>query len=586
MASPCVSLAKSRRPVVPALTAAFLGVSTTLAGTLQDLPHPARRPSPPKLSVLVALADPGFDSETAQRFVRRLQSLPHPWRTCVGSGGADFYTPLPTESQRPNPHLDSTTLLFYLGNGDPDGWFAGSVIVKPGDVHVGDSFTPADPYGLRYFWQCSCQGFANGVPWPLTSTSKVRDYIRPWEFSYSAVDPRDHRNVYFRWNKPLGSNVRMACGASSFIGCYLPEVESILDNLEFRSLDVADSFLAALHSQTSFIPVCLVRGGSRPTDTPLYDKRFLTYENAGDQEYFHLEYVRDYLKREHYDLATHANQLRRLTEMTKNVHDYAGVSTFLRGQPDYRKRSLYTTAPSAALDALLEWAPRATNLDDCELTSEGIIACHLGELGEAVPAPPDRFPDEDDPYVRAARSFVRAKGWCSSELPCSKPFAYRLLIDTLKIPGTPGEKAPEPTHRQKSVIVVYKRLLVKPVRPDDPELVELGRNGTILVQINNREKVVNASLVDHDVTFEKPVETRTLEQALSAARAKLVDGVHYADQPAYEIIGFRPTTEGGFTLRPTHVFYFVPKEEISPREFPPRVIDVPLDASQPALLAQ
>ncbi|MES2205549.1 MAG: hypothetical protein V4525_01985 [Pseudomonadota bacterium] len=179
--------------------------------------------------------------------------------------------------------IDKPMLFFYAGHGNATTWNTlgdngHQTNVLLSDVNNGGQ--------LRYFWQCSCEVFAHG---PNVCSGGSCDYSSPEGFDGSA-DSATMRNVFERWGPAISENLRMACGVSTLAYCHEGNVNAIWDNYNNKGYSVADSFIDGLGSDT-VKPLCITRGGSDITKTPLYDETFTNARNSSGNSHLHIIYA-------------------------------------------------------------------------------------------------------------------------------------------------------------------------------------------------------------------------------------------------------------------------------------------------------
>ena len=151
--------------------------------------------------------------------------------------------------------LESSTLAFYVGHGDPLHW---SVPREPllsvplSKVRGGDGL-------LRYFWLHSCNVMAHG---PKDAQG---DYSQPYNWSAGNLDVFERS----RWTRVFRPGLRMVCGGSTQIG--FDEVGEIWENLLGKQKSVSDAFVLGV-AHLKQVPVCLARGDESPASSALADR--------------------------------------------------------------------------------------------------------------------------------------------------------------------------------------------------------------------------------------------------------------------------------------------------------------------------
>ncbi len=178
--------------------------------------------------------------------------------------------------------IDKPMLFFYAGHGNPTTWNTLGNNGHQLDVLLGNVLGNGQ---LRYFWQCSCETFAHG---PRVCSGGDCDYSEPENFDGSS-DSVAMRNVFERWGPAIGNDLRMACGVSTLAYCHQNNVNAIWNKFNNEGRSVAESFILGLGS-TSVKPLCITRGGSDITKTPLYDTTFTNHRNTSGTGYLHILY--------------------------------------------------------------------------------------------------------------------------------------------------------------------------------------------------------------------------------------------------------------------------------------------------------
>jgi hypothetical protein len=179
--------------------------------------------------------------------------------------------------------IDQGMLFFYAGHGNPTLWHTLGNNAVQGNMKLGDCM-------LRYYWQCSCAVFAHG---PRDCTGSTHHYSCPGNFDGSA-DSSDMRNVIERWGPVLDDKLRMACGVSTSAYCHQSQTNRIWNNYNNLSMDVADSFIDGLRGSTWVVPLCITKGGSDVTNSPLYDTTFTNQANTSGITYYHIQYLSNF----------------------------------------------------------------------------------------------------------------------------------------------------------------------------------------------------------------------------------------------------------------------------------------------------
>jgi hypothetical protein len=195
----------------------------------------------------------------------------------------------------PQNGIDTATLFFYAGHGLPNTWATQGEppsSASTGCMLIGNPEEREKGGGrLRYYLKCSCQVFAHG---PATQALGFPDYTTPGDFEFGY----NEKNVLKTWGQALGSDFRLACGSSTRLTCDSRDLERLWLNKK-AGLDVADSFIAGLHSKRRYVPVCLSRGsmgggGEDPRLSALYDSVFTAKPNPFVGNIIYLEYIRPF----------------------------------------------------------------------------------------------------------------------------------------------------------------------------------------------------------------------------------------------------------------------------------------------------
>lgn len=177
-------------------------------------------------------------------------------------------------------------LFFYAGHGSPTSWSTLGDHGHQTGMRLGNAGNGGH---LRYYWQCSCDVFAHGPRLGTCPKAGTFDYACPSEFDGSA-DSYDMRNVFERWGPALaGTDLRMACGASTAAYCHGPQVNKIWDDYNNLGFDVADAFIDGLDTG-GVVPLCIARGDS-PWNNPLHDSQFVTTANPATAGHYYLQYL-------------------------------------------------------------------------------------------------------------------------------------------------------------------------------------------------------------------------------------------------------------------------------------------------------
>lgn len=434
--------------------------------------------------------------------------------------------------------IDTAMLFFYAGHGSPTSWDTLGNNASQGNMRLSNY-----PGQLRYYWQCSCEVFAHG---PQTCSGSTHDYSCPGSFDGSA-DSASMRNVYERWGRVLGSDLRMACGASTEAYCHETQTDRIWDDYNNKSYDVADSFIDGLHGTSWVVPLCIAKGGSDVAKTPLYDTTFTNTANIAGTSYYHIEYLSNFASTPiSPSLIIHIPELLPILKVKP-----LPLPGPLRDVKFETKANLLLSS-----DRVGDRGPRVR----VDRLSGAVYI--LGERKLAVEKPAL----EEKQYIERALRFVEAQGW--AEKNWSEPMGVRFMIESVPVEGE-RDKAQQ---FQKNVIVTLKRQI-----DVDGVLVNvLGEGGTMAVQMNNDGSVLNASKIWREVVDAKQqVRVKTYEEAYAEALKQLRNPQAYKlDQWTWgyeEAAGNVEQTE----LRIVFHFWFVPADRKTLLEYPPQMIKIP-----------
>ncbi len=473
------------------------------------------------------------------------------------SNTAYFYydsdlTPSGADSD-PTGGIDAGAMLFfYAGHGGPTGWdtlgnSAGQVYMSLGDWQDGGL--------LRYYWQCSCEVFAHG---PLLCSNVDPDwwYACPDKFN-GAADSLFMRNVYERWGPVLEPDLRMACGASTPAYCHEGQTNAIWNNYNNLGLDVADSFIEGL-AVGGVVPLCITMGGFNVTTTPLYDTTFTNQPNTSGTSHYHIQYLSNFA-----------------SNPSSPVLDPHQIPELL---------PIFEIKPM----------PLPDPIRDLEFQCEGDFVTHDGDRGEpwtqvrvnrlsgAVYVLGERKATVDGPvleeeeYIDRALNFIGEQDWERRDF--AEPMGARFVIETMPVDADADVQGFTVTggdiqQSQKNVILTFKRQ----VDVDGMPVSVLGEGGEMTVQMNNDGSVINASIVQRQISGvkEEAAPVKTYDEAYEEALEQLEDPQAYElDDWTWgylEAAGNVEQTE----LRIVFRFWFVPTDPDALEDYPPQMIEIP-----------
>ena len=528
--------------------------------TLASCGGPAR--NPPLDSVVTAHGNTDWHIDTAEEFlfgtdmngaVTAANHVPDTWTRRHMHGGLSntdsFYydadkiaTGTDTDA---TSGIDTAMLFFYAGHGWPESWNTLGNSATQANMSLGDYLGGGR---LRYYWQCSCEVFAHG---PQACSGSTLEYSCPGGFDGSA-DSANHRNVYERWGPVLNNDVRMACGASTVAYCHEQQADHIWDNYNNNAFDVADSFIDGL-SWWGVVPLCITKGGSDVTATPLYDATFTNEPNASGDTYYHIQYLSSF--------------------------DSTPISPVLKVKipkflPIYRVKPLPLPDPirDVPFKEVDGWLVSPEVIDSVgpvyrvNMLSGSVYARgpRLQEIGQP--------PLSEREYLEAAFRHADELGWIAGKT-FSGPYAEAMMLASRPVEGAPEEGTPV----QKNVIVTFRRT----IDVNGLAVNVLGEGGTIRVQMNNDGSLLNAGIVwrDIDAAVGEGVigeaQIKTFEQARDEALAQIRDPDAYVlDQWNW---GYKEEA-GNVEQTELHVvfqFTFVAKDSGKLLEYPPQLVEIP-----------
>jgi hypothetical protein len=436
--------------------------------------------------------------------------------------------------------IDRAMLFFYAGHGSPDSFDTLGNAAEQQYMALGDC--EGTEYGLlRYYWQCSCKVFAHG---PYNCTSSTFHYGCPQDFDGSA-DSVNMRNVYERWGPVLEPELRMACGSSTLAWCHEGEMNSIWDNYNNNSFDVADSFIDGLQVNHNVVPLCITRGGFDVTKTPLYDQTFTNQPNDGGS-YYHIQFLSQF--------ATTAPIIA-IPKIPEHLPIYEFMPPPL---PDPLRQVKFVEMKDflVSQDEVKDRGPRVR---------VSRISGSVYIRGDRKTEFKKRYLKEGE-YIEQAMSIIRKQGWTEKDF--RKPQGVRLQIQTMPI-----KSKEDIQHFQKNVIVKIKRQITV----DGLEIPVLGRGGVMTIQMNNDGTLLNSSKIWRQIVgIKKKARVKSYKQAYNEAIEKLQKH-HQAYKLDRWIWGYKeaPGNMKQDELRIVFFFEFLPINEEMMREHPPRRIEIP-----------
>jgi len=356
--------------------------------------------------------------------------------------------------------IDQATLFFYAGHGSPTSFSALGESATQSNMLLGNN-SKDNWCVLRYYWQCSCEVFAHGPDTCSAGAGTDFEYSCPDEFDGSA-DSGAMRNIYDRWGPALGQNLRMACGSSTSAYCHESEANRIWDNYNNKSYDVADSFIYGLHGNENVIPICITRGNSDVTQTPLYDQSFNNDANpVGNGKYLHIQYLSNFAKKNTWPIFQIPNNLPRYALLPMAMPEV------LRGI-NFKQEGDLLISP----DRIDERGASAR-----VHTFSGAVSL-LGPLKKEA----TQNPLTEDDYLTLAASYLREQDL--TEGASMAPIGTAMKIQSRDANG-------ELQEFQKNVNVVFKRQVN--VAGVNSPIPVLGEGGTIEVHMNNDGSVFSAA---------------------------------------------------------------------------------------------
>jgi hypothetical protein len=259
---------------------------------------------------------------------------------------------------------ENPTVLLFAGHGTATAIFEERLRLE--ELRLGDG-------NARYLFLLSCSGMAHG-PNPCGPTLPTRaPYGCPELFTPGQKLP--HRNALQAWRNRIAPGLRLVCGGSTPLVAE-PVPGRFWQNHLLHRLPVADAFIDSL-AEGLQVGLCVSRGGTDPSSTPLFDRDFREIPNptpVGEPHLYAMYSVRGTPAAEQA-----AAQLLALT---------ASAASDL-GEPPPRDwlPPILAVAPTAIPHSLLADAQQAlgANLEAAPL---GFVPVSPGLVFGAGPAPP------------------------------------------------------------------------------------------------------------------------------------------------------------------------------------------------------
>jgi len=437
--------------------------------------------------------------------------------------------------------IDKPMLFFYAGHGNPTTWNTLGDNGHQTNMLLGNILGNGQ---LRYFWQCSCETFAHG---PRVCSGGDCDYSEPQNFDGSA-DSVAMRNVFDRWGPVLGDDLRMACGVSTLAYCHEGNVNSIWNKFNNEGRSVAESFILGLGS-ASVKPLCITRGGSNITNTPLYDETFTNRRNTSGKGYLHILYS-------------------------------GGTQTeppLIIWRPDLIPLKLWRVrlvppGDPVEFKRLLVIKDNVEQLRDPQLAGSSAIVKRNKESGavslKAAGAATLKTSLSVKPLAaqrKTALDFARRIGWLEKDAGAVQ--TTQMLTASM---ADRGQKRPI-THGQKDVIVN----IIQRVNNNGQTLDMLGNGGRIAITLAPSGEVLSATRTwrQMEVTREQ-ISIKPFARAQAEAMKKLANAAAY--KLAEWRFGYKQASANVVQneLPVVYEFDFVPKDREKLIDFPPQQIEI------------
>ncbi len=441
--------------------------------------------------------------------------------------------------------IDKPMLFFYAGHGNPTTWNALGTNGHQSDTLIGNIGGGGQ---LRYYWQCSCEVFAHG---PQVCSGGDCDYSAPEDFDGSA-DSAAMRNVFERWGPAIGNDLRMACGVSTLAYCHEGNVNAIWDDFNNHGMSVADAFINGLGSAT-VKPLCITRGGSDITKTPLYDTTFTNRRNSSGTSHLHILYAG----------GTQTESPMLVWKPDMIPLKLLRVRLVPPGDPVEFKRRLSNVR-------------KVEQIRDLQLVGGAAVvrrnlesgAIHLRAIGTTEAISP-RVLKAEQVQRQTALDFVRKIGWVGDD---AGSVSFKKLL-TASMPV--GGKAADITRGEKGALVTISRR----VRNGNQVLDVLGRGGRIDVTLGSDGKVQAASRIW------RKAEIGRNEIAIKPYAQALQEAQHQLQKPdAYKLADWRfgyKEEAANIDQRELAVIFefdFIPKNREELIDFPPQRIEISAEA--------
>jgi hypothetical protein len=437
--------------------------------------------------------------------------------------------------------IDKPMLFFYAGHGNATTWNTLGDNGHQSNVFLAD----ADNGGqLRYYWQCSCEVFAHG---PNVCVGGSCDYSAPENFDGSA-DSANMRNVFERWGPALSENLRMACGVSTLAYCHEGNVNNIWDNFNNKGYSVADSFIDGLGSD-SVKPLCITRGGSDITQTPLYDETFTNAHNASGHSHLHIIYAS----------GTQTNPPLFKWKIDLLPLKILRLRLVPPGDPvEFKKKLVIVDGVERFRDPQL-----AGGLAMVHRNQES-GAVHLRAIGKAAEATVSAKTTSENAQ-RVATNFIRSLGWYGNDMGAVS--VKKLLTASMPVKG----KASDIVRGEKGIQITFIRRL--PIGKQNAEV--LGRGGRVDVIVSRSGDILAASRTWRTVeTSSDEVEVKAFELAQAEALKQLEKPDMY--KLADWRFGYKEETSNVAQreMRVVYQFDFVPIKQEQMIDFPPHSVEI------------
>ena len=540
--------------------------SVTFVALLCALSVACERANPPIHSVITAHGNTDWHIDTAEEFLYGTEMdgstsatnfVPNSWTKrhmhIDMTNTAKYYNDSTKSASGQDTNIllgiDQAMLFFYAGHGSPTSWSTLGDSGTQSSMLLGNN--AENNWGvLRYYWQCSCQVFAHGPSSCAAGTGTAFSYSCPEQFDGSS-DSSSMRNVFERWGPALGSDLRMACGASTSAYCHASETNRIWDNYNNNSYDVADSFIYGLYSSSGsrakVVPLCITKGNFNVTSTPLYDQSFTDQPNpVGDGPYLHLQFLSEFQKNPDWIYIPIPNYMP-LLKLEPMV------------TPDMLKRAQFKK-----FEELL------VSVDEIEgrgawariHTWSGAISILGKVIKNATTEPLD-----EETYFALADQYLRENGL--HETDAMAPSGAAMSFQSRDERDESGELLTS----QKNVRVSFKRQIL--VDGSNDPIPVLGEGGTIAVQMNNDGSVFATSKVWRGVAgVEARLPVKPFEQAYADATQKMENWENY--ELTEWRFGYKEHSGNvaQTTMGVVYEFVFGPIAERLQMDSPPQIVEV------------